>query len=92
VTGEGIDGLRIYFPMLVFDGLERSVVELSANSAVLRLRDGGVRFKLLKPAGARLRGTGRELGHRNGVVEPLFAQVRGNRAVFSISGVRAADE
>jgi hypothetical protein len=87
VTGEGLHGMRITWPMLVFDGLERTMVEMKNGSAFLRLRGGGVRFEIIEPRGVRLARGGTELKHRNGMVEPLFVEAPGNRAVYRISSI-----
>lgn len=88
VEGKDVRQLRITYPMLVFDGLERTAVELQGSAAVLKAREGGVRFEILEPRGVRLSRTGKELGHRNGIAEALTADVNDSRAVCRISAVR----
>jgi hypothetical protein len=84
---EGARSLRVYYPMLVFDGEERTAIRLEGNAVTLALRGGAVRFRVIEPAGARLERTGKELAHRNGMIEPVFAGVAGNRAVYRIEGL-----
>jgi hypothetical protein len=86
VSGDGVRGMRVTYPMLVYDGLERTAIRLENSAALLYLRDGGVRFEVLEPPGTRLQRSGTELGHRSGMVEPAFADVDGSRVVYRISG------
>ena len=82
---EGVTGIRVYYPMLVFDGLEDTKVDVQARSATLHLWDGGVRFDLLEPSDAKLKRTGVRLEGRNGLMEGLYADVKGSRASYRIS-------
>jgi hypothetical protein len=84
--GEG-DAMRVYYPMLVFDGRDRTKVELSGASVKLTMAGRSVRFTILVPKDAKLHRTGKELKHRNGLVEPVVAEFKDGRAVYRI-GVR----
>jgi hypothetical protein len=84
VEGPGLRNIRIYYPMLVFDGLEETQVAVEANTTRLLLRDGGVRFTLKHPEGVQLERAGYRLGFRNGMAEALYAEIPGTNATYSI--------
>jgi hypothetical protein len=85
VTGARGDTMRVYYPMLVFDGRDRTKVKISGASVKLTLAGKSVRFTILVPKDAKLRRAGKELKHRNGLVEPIIAEFKGNRATYRIS-------
>ena len=80
--------MRVYYPMLIFDGLEEAKVKMARNSVTLALRDGTVRFEVLEPSGVKLQRTGQRLDFRNGEAEAACAEIRGLRAVYRITGKR----
>ena len=84
LEGGGIKQMRVYYPMLVFDGLEEAKVELDKNSVTLTQWDGSIRCELLKPSGSELKRTGVRLDHRNGQVEAVYADIKGLKAVYQI--------
>lgn len=88
LSGAGVKGLRVNYPMLVFDGLEKTDIQMQGNAVTLRLAGSGVKFAVTEPAGAVLRRTGKELGHRNGMVEPLYAEIAGLRASYRIEAAK----
>ena len=83
LTGSG-ERMRVTWPMLVSDGTEPTQVELTGNTATLRLGGRGTRFTLLEPAGVSLVRSGKPLGHRHGTVEIATAEFSGKRAVYRI--------
>ena len=85
LAGKGLTGMRVYYPMLVFDGLEETKVEIKGGGVTLRLWDGTGRFEILEPKGAQLKRTGKRLEHRNGEVEGAYADITGLRVVYRIS-------
>ena len=80
-TGER---MRVTWPMLVSDGAQQTQVEMSGNTATLRLGGRGTRFTLLEPAGVTLIRSGKPLCHRNGTIEAATAEFAGKRAVYRI--------
>lgn len=85
ITKEGVDAVKVYFPMLVFDGKDKTKVNMDEDKVSLNLAGESVTFTVLEPKGARLKRSGKELDHRNGLVEAAFAEVKGNRVVYRIS-------
>ena len=92
VTVEGVlsgaKAMRVYYPMLVFDGLEETKIEMAGSAVTLSLRDGAVRFEVLEPSGVELHRTGKRLDFRNGEAEAAYADIPGLRAVYRIAGTR----
>ncbi len=84
VEGPAVNDIRVNYPMLVFDGLERTKVQVDANAARLTLRDGSIRFAMEQPGGVRVRRAGRRLDFRNGQAEVLYADIPGRAATYSI--------
>ena len=84
VEGEGLKQMRVYYPMLVFDGLEETKVDLVGESVRLQLREGPVRFTVLEPAGVKLTRSGVRRDQRNGQMEACFADIEGLRATYRI--------
>ena len=64
-----------------------SVAVLAGRGVTLRLAGAGVRFEVVEPASAVLKRSGRQLKHRNGIVEPISAEFKGTRAVYRISAI-----
>lgn len=85
ISGDGIRKMRVYYPMLVFDGQEESKVSMAGSSVKLELGGGSSRFEILEPAGVQLRRTGVRLDFRNGQAEGAYAEIDGFRAVYRIS-------
>ncbi len=89
-TVEGGDALqlRIYYPMLVFDGLNETDVQIDHNSVCLWLQDKGIRLEAVKPSGIGLVRSGQKLNHRNGIVEPVYWDVNGTTAHYRITAIK----
>lgn len=77
--------MRITWPVLVFDGQERSNVEIAGHTATVTTGGRGVRFTVEAPANVTLARSGQVLNHRNGQVEPVIAEFSGRRAVYRIT-------
>jgi hypothetical protein len=86
----GLNGgpIRVAYPMLVFDGRERTEVVINGNSVALRKQGRGVRFTILQPQDAQLRRTGEQIPHRNGMVEIAFAEFEGLTATYTVAANR----
>ncbi len=87
-----VDAMRIEWPMLVFDGRARTDVRMNGNVVEARLDGRGVRFAVLEPAGAVLRREGREIPHRNGIVDTVLAETPARRIVWSLIAAPAGTE
>jgi hypothetical protein len=81
---EGAMAMRVYYPMLVTDGLEDAKVNMDKNAVNLSMRDGSVRFEILKPKGIVLKRTGVRLDNRNGQIEAAHGEIKGTKAVYRI--------
>lgn len=88
ITSEGADSVRVSFPMLVFDGKDRTKVELKKNKLTLSLNSKSVNFTVLEPKRLQLKRSDEELAHRNGLVEEVSAETSGKRIVYRISAKR----
>jgi rhamnogalacturonyl hydrolase YesR len=77
--------MRVTFPMLTFNGKEETAIQTAKNTATLSLEGKRIRFTALAPNSATLVRSGKKYGHRNGMVEPLYFEVQGNKAKYSIN-------
>ncbi|MDP6637427.1 MAG: hypothetical protein QGG42_21220 [Phycisphaerae bacterium] len=82
---KGIDAMRVYYPMLVFDGQNKTQVDMKGSAVTLTLDKKSVRFAVVAPKTARLQRSGGKFKHRNGIAEEIFAQVAGNRIAYRIT-------
>jgi hypothetical protein len=78
----------VRFPMLMFDGKEEAMATLDGRQATLELGACGIRFKVLAPSDATLRRSGQRVSHRNGIVEALIVDSRGQDVVYSLAPVK----
>ncbi|HJN17882.1 MAG TPA: hypothetical protein QGH10_20445 [Armatimonadota bacterium] len=85
ILGDGIQAVRVSFPMLVYDGAEHASLSFAGNGLALRLQDRSIRFRILSHRGSTIRRTGTSLGHRNGLIEEAYAEVPDSRVVYRIS-------
>ena len=84
LTGD-VPLMRVTWPMLTFNGETYTNVQVNKNMAVLELEGKSIQFTAIEPVGVSLVRSGMQYGHRNGMVEPLYFEFKGNRAVYSIS-------
>jgi rhamnogalacturonyl hydrolase YesR len=84
-TLAGVDAVRVYYPVLVFDGKDETKVGMDKNAINLTLAGKSVAFEVLEPKGVVLRRSGKQLKHRNGMMEAVFCEIEGNRAVYRIN-------
>jgi hypothetical protein len=85
VAGGGINGLRVYYPMLITDGADTTTVQLSGNAVTLGLKGRGARFSVVRPANAVLARTNSPRNHRNGRAELAYADVAGRVAEYRVT-------
>ena len=88
VQGAGVSKLRIYYPMLIFDGESETDVQVDRDSVSLKLRGKGVRLESLSASDTGLVRSRQKLNHRNGIVEPVYWDVNGTTARYRISPIR----
>ena len=72
------------YPMLIFDGLQKTQIQMHASTLELSLDGKGLRFEVLEPAGVTLQRSSKELDHRNGIVEPVYADIPGQTVAYRI--------
>ena len=87
LTGD-VAATRISFPALVFDGESRTDVTLQGNVLSLALRDRGMRFEITDPK-VNLERTGKELPHRNGMVEEIYGEANRTHMTYRITPLNA---
>jgi hypothetical protein len=85
LEGGDVSQLRVSFPMLVFDGKERTAIEMKGNSVKLTLDHTSTRFTVVEPKSCKLQRSGREIPHRNGVVEEAFVETSEKSIVYRIT-------
>ncbi len=79
--------MMVYYPMLIFDGLDKSEVNLFDKSLELFLNGGGVHFEMIKQRNSTLKRTNKTLISRNGFIEGCYSDVQGKKAVYQIRSV-----
>lgn len=84
VTVATAPAARIWFPLLLNDGRDETAVTMTNGVLKLMLAGRGVRVEIEEPAGARWVRTGERQRHHNGLVEPVYAETPGGRAVYRI--------
>jgi hypothetical protein len=87
LIGKNVAAMRVYYPMLVFNGLKETGINISDSRATLEMDGRGVQYKIIEPVDTRLERLGRRLKSRNGMVEPLYADVKGMKASYFIRSI-----
>ena len=77
--------LRIYFPLLVTDGLENTKVSINGSRLSVSLCGAGETFQILSPANAKLQRLGQQFLHWNGMIEPVYADLPALQATYTIT-------
>lgn len=80
--------MRENWPMLTFDGEKYTNIQINKNTAILELEGKQIKFQVIRPENISLFRSGNQYGHRNGIVEPLVAEFKGNKATYTISLVQ----
>jgi len=73
VTVENSSTNRVAFPMLVFNGREKTDVQITNNIVNLKLEGKGVQVEITRPREASWKRSGEVIKHRNGEVERATA-------------------
>ncbi len=83
-----VDRLLVRFPAFAFDGQRTS--QITVQGAVVHVKiDGGEQtFLVESPSGVSLSRTGRWVRCRNGFLEPIEGEVRGQRVVYTLTPKR----
>ncbi len=85
IAGGGINGLRVYYPMLLTDGVDTTVVQLAGSGVTLGLKGKGARFSVNRPTGLTLARTNAPRNHRNGRAELAYADVSARVAEYRVT-------
>jgi hypothetical protein len=85
VNGAGISSIRLYYPMLQFDGLENTVVALSNNTVKMNLRKDSLQFSVVSPSGVQLKRAPYTKMSWNGQMQPLYADIAARGVIYKIS-------
>ncbi|ADE53835.1 glycoside hydrolase family 88/105 protein [Coraliomargarita akajimensis] len=88
IAAKSADRFGVRFPALVFDGMERSEIALNGNQASVRLDGRGVEFSVVEPTGLELKRSGKEVAHRNGLVEVISAETDQRTLVYTIRAAK----
>ena len=80
--------MRVNWPMLTFNGEKYTNIQIDKNAAILELEGKKIKFQIIEPENVSLSKSGILYEHRNGVVEPLIAEFKGNKATYTISLVQ----
>jgi hypothetical protein len=88
VEGTDVKAMRVVYPMLAFDGLDKTDIQLGEKSAQLKLHGKGVEFTMLSPDQVTLKRSEKQYMHANGMIEPLTVEFSGNKAVYNIQAIR----
>jgi len=86
LQGSTVNAMRVTYPMLVFDGLKSTSVNVAGNSIQLEMDGCAAGCTILEPSGATWVRSSKTVAHRNGLVEPATAEIQGVRAVYRIGG------
>jgi hypothetical protein len=88
LNGTDITVMRVNWPMLTFNGEKYTNIQIDKNAAILELEGKKIKFQIIEPENVSLSKSGILYEHRNGVVEPLIAEFKGNKATYTISLVQ----
>jgi len=84
ISGKDIDQLRIYYPMLTFNGKDETKIQIDRKTLRMQLEQKNVSFEILNSSESKLTRTGQTLKHRNGLVEPVYFDADGLTAQYRI--------
>jgi hypothetical protein len=78
---------RLSFPMLTFDGQEKTGVDISGHAIRLRLAGRGIQVVIEQPSSAIWTRTGKTVRHRNGLVEEAVSDIPKGAATYRIQTI-----
>ncbi|MEI7947421.1 MAG: hypothetical protein WCJ02_12025 [bacterium] len=84
VTVENPSMNRVAFPMLVFNGREKTDIQITSNIVNLKLEGKGVQVEITRPREASWKRSGEAVKHRNGDVERVTATTEQNGITYII--------
>ncbi len=79
---------RVYYPMLVFDGEEKTAITTNKHQVNLYLRDGGVCFESIYPKRSTIQHIHTQHSFRNGYAEVAFFDIEGKEMTYRISATK----
>jgi hypothetical protein len=88
VTVEAPSTNQVAFPMLVFNGREKTDVQITNNIVNLMLEGKGVQVEITRPSEASWKRSGEVIKHRNGDIERATATTEQNGITYVIRALR----
>ncbi len=88
VTVEAPATNRVAFPMLVFNGREKTDIQITNNIVNLMLEGKGVQVEITRPREASWKRSGETVKHRNGDIERATATTEQNGINYVIRALR----
>ncbi|MCP4450436.1 MAG: hypothetical protein GY809_03170, partial [Planctomycetes bacterium] len=85
LEGDDIKQLRVYYPMLLSDGMNKTHIQMHKKSVRLEMEGKDIVFQAMGSSPGTLVRSGQQLKHRNGLVEPVYFDVKGKSAKYRIS-------
>ncbi len=85
LEGDSIKQLRVCYPMLVSDGMKETHIQMQNKSVRLDMEGKGIVFQAMGSSQGTLVRSGEQFKHRNGLVEPVYFDVKGKSAKYRIS-------
>lgn len=85
LSGKNINQLRIYYPMLVFNGKDKTKTQMDQKTLRMQLEQKNVSFEILNSPESTLTRTGQILKHRNGLVEMVYFDTNEKIAQYRIA-------
>lgn len=86
IEGE-VDSLLVRFPALAFEGQRASRIAVSGNEVTVRLDNSQQTFRVEAPSDVVLKRTGRWVRSRNGYLEPIEAEIKGKKVIYTLTPV-----
>ncbi len=83
-----VDRLLVRFPAFAFDGQRTSQITVQGTVVHVKIDGGEQTFLVESPSGVSLSRTGRWVRCRNGFLEPIEGEVRGQRVVYTLTPKR----
>lgn len=79
-----IQRLRIYYPMLIDDGMEKTKIDIKKHRMILQNRDGGICFQAVNPS-AFIKRKNKKFYYRNGYADVAYFDSNKNIAKYKIT-------
>lgn len=69
-----VQKMRIYYPILIYDGFERTQIKIQNQKLKLGLRDGDVCFQVIEPDYSMIKRKRKKYSYRNGYANIVYAE------------------